>query len=195
LIRLEDSSLISQLQNGEESAFRYLVENYQQKIYHTCLGFLKNEEEADDKAQEVFIEIYESIHGFRQDSKLSTWIYRIAVTKSLEALRRKKQKKRNAHLLSYLGIQGEAFSIQADKFYHPGVQLENKERASILFKTIEQLPENQGIAFTLHKVQGMSYAEIAEIMGTSISAVESLMFRARKNLQKKLRIYYESDKT
>ena len=79
----------------------------------------------------------------------------------------------------------------SDEFNHPGVQMENKERAAILFSYIEKLPENQKIAFTLQKVEGLSQKEISSIMKTSESAVESLLHRAKKNLQKGLQNYYK----
>jgi len=78
-------------------------------------------------------------------------------------------------------------------FYHPGVKLENKERAAILFQSIEKLPINQRTAFTLHKLENLSYAELAEIMGVSMSSVESLMFRAKQNLRKFLGNYYDQN--
>ena len=77
--------------------------------------------------------------------------------------------------------------------FHPGVQLENKERAAILFAAIDKLPDNQKAAFVLHKMEDLSYAEIAEVISVSVSSVESLMFRAKQNLQKLLRDYYEKN--
>jgi RNA polymerase sigma-70 factor (ECF subfamily) len=75
---------------------------------------------------------------------------------------------------------------------HPGVQLDNRERAAKLFKAISQLVDNQRIAFTLHKIEGVSYQEIAEIMGVTVSAVESLIHRAKANLRKILEDYYKN---
>ena len=75
---------------------------------------------------------------------------------------------------------------------HPGIELENKERANILFKAIDMLPENQKIAFTLNKVEGLNYEETSEIMKMTIGAVESLMQRAKENLRKHLYSYYEN---
>ena len=89
----------------------------------------------------------------------------------------------------------KAGGIKAFDFNHPGVLLENKERAKTLFAAIEKLPENQRVAFTLHKIEGLSYQEITAIMETSLSSVESLMFRAKKNLQKTLGGFYKKNKT
>lgn len=189
---MNDQNLISALQDGSESAFRALVDKFQNQVYNTCLGFLQNEEDAEETAQDVFIEVYKSVKSFRGDAKLSTWIYRIATTKSLELIRKQKRKKRFAFLQS-IGGENDFESTKQASFEHPGVILENKEQAQILFNTIKELPESQRVAFTLHKVEGLPYQEIADVLDTSISSVESLMFRARKNLQKKLKNYYEKN--
>lgn len=182
--------LVKKIIKGEHLAFKYLVETYQNKVYNTCLSFVHNTQDAEDLAQETFMEVYQSMQSFRKDAQLSTWIYRIAVNKSLDYLRKQKRKKRFGFLHSLAGISPtlEAdFLAQKD---HPGLRLENKERAQILFNALDQLPEAQNTAFTLHKLEGLPYEEIAKIMNKSLSSVESLMHRARKNLQKILGNYY-----
>jgi RNA polymerase sigma-70 factor (ECF subfamily) len=186
-----DGRLIDRLKKGDEIAFRELVEQYEVRVYNTCLGFVKNNEEADDLSQEVFLEIYSSIQNFRGDARLSTWIYRIAVTKSLELLRSRKRKKRFA-ILKSLFASGNNMPIEIPSFEHPGIQAENKERSIILFQAIDRLPESQKTAFTLHKVEGLSYEEVGNIMGKSVSSVESLMHRARTNLRLILGAYYHN---
>ncbi len=176
---------------GNQTAFRQLVNNYKNKVYNTVLGILQDEDEAEDVTQEVFIKIFESISGFKGGSKLSTWIYRIAVTQSLEYLRKKKRKKRFAFVYRLMGEEIDDFHIKTGDFIHPGVKLENKEQAGILFRAIEDLPENQKTAFTLNKVEGLSYQEVGEVMEISLASVESLIFRARNNLKKQLEPYYK----
>ena len=149
---------------------------------------LKNSTDAEDVAQEVFIEVYRSVHRFKGDSTLATWIYRITINKCLEKIRHSKRKKRAAQTRS---VDETPWNEPAD-FNHPGVVLENRERARILFSAIEKLPDNQKTAFILHKTEGLSYKEISAVMKSSVSSVESLMFRAKQNLQKYLREYYES---
>lgn len=188
---LDEAQLISSLQNQSESAFRELVAAFQDRVYNTCLGLVQNEEDAEECAQDVFIEVYRSVNNFRGDARLSTWIYRIATTKSLELIRKQKRQKRFAFLRSLTNKEGEELPIS--NFEHPGLVLEQKENAAVLFKAIGQLPDSQRVAFTLHKVEGLPYQEICEIMDTSLSSIESLMFRARKNLQKTLRNYYEKN--
>ncbi|UII23105.1 RNA polymerase sigma factor [Fulvivirga ligni] len=185
-----DEETVRLLQSGNEAAFRQLVEAYQNKVYNLCLGFLKNETDAEDVAQEVFVEVYRSIHQFNNDSGLGTWIYRISVNKSLEFLRKSKRKKRFSWLTSIFGNE-EVLESQTADFEHPGVSLENKERSKILMEHIDRLPKNQKVAFTLHKLEDLSYKEVSDIMQVSISSVESLMFRAKKNLKNTLKDYYK----
>jgi RNA polymerase sigma factor (sigma-70 family) len=190
---LDEEHFISELKEGKSSAFKELIETFKDKVFNTCISILQNNEDAEDLTQEVFVEIFESIHQFKGESKLSTWIYRIAVVKSLEFLRMKKRKKRFAFVQSLFGNESNVPDYDHPHFNHPGVQLENKERASILFAAIDKLPENQKTAFILHKIDDLSYKEIAEIMDITLSSVESLMFRAKQNLKKLLADYYDKN--
>jgi RNA polymerase sigma factor (sigma-70 family) len=188
---LTDRELIQALQNKQQDAFRLLVERYKDRIYNTTLGFVQNFEDAEDLVQEVFIKVFENIQQFKGDAVLGTWIYRIAVTHSLDFIRKKKRKKRAGIVLSWLGV-GDKETLQPTEFNHPGILAEKKEQAAILFKAIEQLPENQKSAFVLQKVEGLSIHEIADVLKTTESSVESLLSRAKANLKRLLREYYSS---
>ena len=179
---MSEKEFIVSLQKGDPLAFKQLVETWQNMVYNTVLSIVQDIQEAEDLSQEVFIQVYQSVKSFRGDSKLSTWLYRIAVSKALDAERKKKAKKRIANLKSWVGL-GER-EESAIHFHHPGVQLENKELASLLFKAMQKLPENQRIAFTLIKSEGLNYEEVAAILNVSIKAVEALMHRAKENLRK-----------
>ena len=180
---LNEQELILGLRNADETAFKYLVDTYQDRVFNTAIGIVQNAEDAEDVAQEVFIQVYRSIHNFKGESKLSTWLYRIATTRSLDLLRSRKSKKRFGFMQRLFGDDNEPIH-ELPNFNHPGVVLEKKENAAKLFKAIAQLPENQKAAFTLHKLEDLSYQEISEVMHTSIPAVESLMHRAKQNLKK-----------
>ena len=187
--RPDESDLVARLKQGDESAFRIIVETRKDLVYNTVIGLLQNTGDAEDITQEVFIKVYESVHQFKGESAFSTWLYRIAVTKSLELIRNRKRKKRFAFITGLFGDDNEPRHDPAD-FVHPGVQLDNRERASMLFKAIAKLPDNQRIAFTLHKVEGVPYQEISEVMKITVSAVESLIHRAKANLRKGLEDFY-----
>ena len=186
---MEENLLIEELINADQKAFSELVEQYKDKVFNSCLGLLRNPGDAEDITQEVFVEIFLSIKNFKHQSKLSTWIYRITISKALDLIRRNKRKKRFALFTSLFGQEGELVHEPAD-FVHPGVQAENRELSIILFNAIEKLPDSQKISFTLNKVEGLNYEEIAEIMNISRSAVESLLFRAKQKLRLLLTDYY-----
>lgn len=194
LQRIEESALIEQINNGSQSAFRILVNEHKDRVYNTCMGFLRNAHDAEDVSQEVFIEVFDSIGDFREDASLSTWIYRIAVTKSLELIRYRKRKKRSGFFQALNAMFSEP-DENSDKTVtmHPGLDLENKERANVLFSEIDKLTKKQKIAFTLQKVEGLSYQEVADIMEISLPAVESLIHRAKENLKKQLHSYYQQN--
>jgi RNA polymerase sigma-70 factor (ECF subfamily) len=90
---MSETEIIKRLQQGDEQAFRQLVENYQKQVVNTCYGLVHSTEDAEDIAQDVFIEVFRSIQNFRADAKLSTWIYRISVNRSLNFIRDNKRRK------------------------------------------------------------------------------------------------------
>ncbi len=190
---MTETEFIKQLINKSQLAYSTLLDDFQQKVFATCISFVPNTEDAEDIAQEVFVEVFNSIHKFKGDSKLSTWIYRITTNKCLEFIRKKNTKKRFAFLQS---ITGNAIPMDKTSYFtemnHPGVVLENKETSETLFYAINQLPEAQRIVFTLHKIDGKSYKEISEITNKSLSSIESLMFRSKKSLQKLLENFYKN---
>lgn len=188
---MNEPELIVQLQQGDETAFKKLVDEWQDMVYNTALGIVQNADDADDITQEVFIQVYQSVSSFKGDSKFSTWLYRITVSKALDHEKKKKRKKRFGFVQGLFGGQEEE-QLHPVEFNHPGVELEKKERANELFAALKKIPDNQRIAFTLHKLEGQSYQEIAEIMNTTLYAVESLMGRAKANLKKELSKFYNN---
>ena len=184
-VHLSEKEIVKQLRQGNEEAFKKLVNLFQEKVFNTALNFLQNQQEAEDTAQEVFIQVYNSISQFKENSTLSTWIYRITISKCLDYTRSKKRKKRFAFISSLFSEKNDLLHETPD-FNHPGVQLDRKEDAAILFKMVNSLPENQKTAFLLNKIEGMSYTEIADVMKLSGSAVDSLLQRAKQNLRKKI---------
>jgi len=181
---MTETEIIQKLQLGSEQAFKQLVGLYQKRVVNTCFGLVHNTEDAEDIAQEVFIEVFRSIQNFRADAKLSTWLYRIAVNRSLNHIRDNKRRKWFQSFDDVIKEKNQQLNHYASE--NPGTELENLQRANILHEAIGSLPENQKTAFTLNKYEDLSYKEIAEIMDTSVASVESLIHRAKLNLQKKL---------
>lgn len=188
---MEEQLLVENIINKvKPDAFQHLVEKYQTMVINTCYGFLHNYEDAQDVAQEVFIEVHRSINKFRKEAKLSTWLYRISVNKSLNYIR---DNKKRQWLKSFDNLfETEKISNNPNLMSEsPEDLLENDEKKQVIEKAIDNLPKNQQIAFILHKYEELSYKEITEVMKISLSSVESLLFRAKKNLQKKLVGYYK----
>ena len=185
----EETELIELLKKKDRAAFKDIVETWQNMVYNTALGILQNAEDAEDVTQETFVQVFESVSGFKGESKFSTWLYRITVSKAMDHIRKKKRKKRFAFIQSLYGRNDEPV-IDPPDFFHPGVGMENKENAAVLFKAVEQLPGNQKTAFVLNKVEGLSYIEIGNIMQITDSAVDALLQRAKANLKKILKEYY-----
>jgi len=183
---MTDQELIEGIKNRDRIALQYLVTTYQRKVIKTAFYFLGNMEDAEDLSQEVFIGIIDSVALFRKKSSLSTWIYRITVNQSLNFL--KKRQRRGV----FSRIESLFYSGTGNNRLTPGEpvtnenRFEEKELRGILQQAVRSLPENQQIAFVLYKYDDHSYKEIAEIMELTLSSVESLIHRAKINLQKRL---------
>lgn len=179
----EEQTLLVQLKSNNQEAFRILVNLHQEKVYQICFGFLRNREDAEDVTQEVFLEIFKSVLYFRGDSALSTWIYRIAVNRSLNLIKKNKVKQFIDSIDQLIHFnKSEPHTNQ-----EPFSQLAQKEQAKIIQTEINKLPKNQRIAFTLHKYNDYSYAQITEIMNLSLPSVESLIHRAKVKLKEQLK--------
>ncbi|WP_303312632.1 RNA polymerase sigma factor [Hymenobacter sp. BT730] len=177
-----DPELVAQLQAGRAAAFRTLVERYQGPVYRTALSLLRSPEEAEDVAQEVFVEVYQTIDRFRGEAALSTWLYRLATSRALKHRQKARAKKRLAFLTSLLGAHHEVLHELPDH-RHPQALLEGQQQQQQLVDAIARLPDSQQVAFTLRHEQELSYEEIAAVLGTTRPAVESLLFRARQRLR------------
>jgi RNA polymerase sigma factor (sigma-70 family) len=170
----------------DEASFRAFINEHQSRVFNIVLKMVQQLDDAEEITQDVFVDVYHKPGIFRGESSVTTWLYRIAMNKSIDHLRRKK--KRN--LFGYLQPWMEA----GTDFYHPGVRAENKENASLLFRAMKKLPEKQYQAWVLSEMEDLSYKEISEVMQVSLSSVESLLFRARQNLRKFLSGMYPGGK-
>ena len=145
-----------------------------------------NAEDAEEITQDVFVKVYFALDKFKGNSSVKTWIFRICVNACLEHLKKKKRQKRFGFLIPL--INEETGKENTGKTDSPDAHesMENKELNKELTELIHSLPENQKTAFLLFKMEDLSYKEIAEIMDTTDSAVESLLSRARANLKKEI---------
>lgn len=176
--------------DGDEIAFQEIYNRFGKKIYNTCLNHLQNTEEAEDITQEVFVEVFQSVSKFKQDSSLSTWIYRIAVNKCIDHIRSKNRKKRFAFLTSIFNPHTGKEEKNISDFNHPGAELEKKEEIQFLFRALNTLPENQRSAFILTQIEEHPQKEAAAILNISEKALESLIQRAKANIRKSLNNFF-----
>lgn len=174
--------MLEQLKKGDEAAFKQLVETSKDLVYRTTLGIVQHPEEAEDLAQEVFMYVWQSIGSFRGEAKISTWLYKIAISRAMNWEQKKRAKKRFSSVSAFFRTGGE----EVPGFHHPGVALDRKEDAALLFKAINRLPQNQRIAFLLVKTEGLSHEEAGKVMDVSPKAIDSLLQRAKENLRKYL---------
>ena len=170
--------------------FEDIYNQYNILVYNVALNYLQNTEDAEEITQDVFVQINESFSKFNEQSTLKTWIYRITINKCLDFIKHKNSKKRFFIFGKKSNNERELNNIT--NFDHPGITLENKENAIILFEIINKLSENQKTAFLLSKLDGLSNPEVAQIMTVSISAVESLLFRAKTTLRENLSAKFEN---
>ena len=160
-----------------------IYHQYKKLVFNLALQYTNNVQDAEEVTQDVFVKVFDKINGFRQDSELKTWIYRITINQSLDYLKSKQRQKRN-FIFSLFDNPSESAENQIPNFNHPGILLENEEELKNLMLKIYKLPENQKTVIILLKVEDLSQKEVAEIMKLSEGAVESLFQRAKISLKK-----------
>ena len=189
----EDRRLVRAAQTGDEQAFRQLVVRYQRRVYQLALGMTKDPDDAMDIAQETFVRVHRYLPTFKGDSSFFTWTYRIAMNLSLDFQRRKGRAERVDQL------EGDEAEIEA-AMDPPSAALAGPQRAALnseLKEKIEEalagLSENHRAILLLREVEGLSYAELAKVLGIRKGTVMSRLFHARLKMQKKLREYLGED--
>jgi RNA polymerase sigma factor (sigma-70 family) len=178
---LQDKELADRLRAGDERAFKQFYDAYADMVYRLSLRLLQNREEAEDATQDIFCKLLASLQSFRAQATLSSWIYRITLNHCLN-LQRQKKRRRWLSLDWPTGATEPASGPDES----PLGRIEQQEQEDLLAAAISNLPEKQRAALVLHRFEGKSYQEIAEIAGCSVAAVESRLFQAKKNLCKTL---------
>ncbi|WP_262496755.1 RNA polymerase sigma factor [Halpernia humi] len=163
-------------------SFKEIFFLYQKMVYNLALQYSQNVEDAEEITQDVFVKISDKFESFKNQSKLKTWIYRIAINQSLDFIKAKNAQKR-IFFSSIFRIGDEKNFYQPVNFDHPGAVLEQKEDIQEIFKAINKLTAQQKTVIILLKIEGNSQSETSEIMELSEKAVESLFQRAKKNLE------------
>ena len=185
----EDQQLVKRAQLGHLEAYDELIRRYQERIYATIYHMTANHEDANDLAQETFIKAYQALKSFKGDSSFFTWVYRIAVNKTINFL---KQRKNKTHMsLNDLDFNAEhdpdLVALVSDKTPRRNVNLiELQEK---LNGAMQKLSEIHRLVVTLHDVQGLSHEDISKIMGCNTGTVRSRLFYARQQLQAYLSDY------
>jgi RNA polymerase sigma-70 factor, ECF subfamily len=189
---MDDKTLIERIALRDESAFKLFVEKHHQMVLNICNNILHDFDDSMDVSQEVFIKIYESIDQFRGDSKITTWLYRIAVNKSLNFLRSRKKNRWFASLDLLFGDDKKQMDLEDDALL-PGEDMEMDENKKVLHDALKKLPEKQNTAIALSHFEDLSYKKISEIMQISVSEVGVLINRGKKKLQKFIINYYKKN--
>jgi len=184
---MTDSEIIIEVLHGDRNSFGLLVEKYQSLVFRTCMGFLHDKDDCDDLTQDIFIQAYQSLKGFKGESAFSTWIYRIAVNASLNRVRKNSGNPILNRLDSLFGSGKEKETpLGVFEMENPENILIREEHRRWIQTALNGLPENQRTAIILSKYDDFSQKEIAEIMQTTEGAVEALLQRAKANLRLKL---------
>lgn len=181
-----ESNAMAEVAKGDLSAFREIVERHQTPLISFVSKFTGDRTIAEDHAQEVFLRVFKAAKDYRPRAKFRTWLFKIASNYCLNELRANRS---SPQFIDMFTLNEAGFLAVAPDIDSPEKTFEKRELGEILRKAIAGLPEKQRLALLLQKYNGFSYEEIGHIMGCSISAVESLVQRARQNLKKALLPY------
>lgn len=185
--RAEDAEMVRAVLAGDMLAFRGLVEKYEDRVYGMVLGMLRNREDARDVAQEAFVKAYRSLSTFRLEAGFYTWLYRIAMNLAIDHVRRKKRSGAVSSFDEAVAARDDMGEIAAAHHEDgPGRVVDRKELHGQILAALETLPEDQREVVLLREVDGLSYRDIADVMGVPEGTVMSRLFYARKKLQKAL---------
>jgi RNA polymerase sigma-70 factor (ECF subfamily) len=173
--QFSDLELVNEVRSGKRQAFTELMRRYQQRVYWTARRIVGSHEDADDIAQETFVKAYLALGDFRGDASFFTWLYRIAVNLSLNAIRKQQ-------VLGYLR-QSEIVNRIFPADENPQKDLELKETQTLLDKAIAELPEKQRAVFVMRYHDEMTYEEISHVLKTSVGGLKANYFHALRKVQ------------
>lgn len=176
-----DNAVIALIRAGDKEAYQQLVERYQQKVFQTCMGFVHDEEDAADLAQDVFIRAYEKLSSFQGAAQFSTWLYRMTTNMAINFIRKRKFRS----LFQRMDVEKNKMEVSNGDC--ADAHILRTEQKKMLKLAVSRLTPSQQKAFVLSHYQDLSNQELADVMGLSIKAAESLLFRARARMQATLK--------
>ena len=175
---MNERELIARLQKRDEAAFEELIRQYEKKVYTLCFRMCGNSEDAEEAAQDAFLALWRGIDRFRQESSLSTWIYRLATNACIDTLRRRKKQSGS------VSLDDEALFVDAvDTSPQPQETVEHRETQKLLQEGLSALPEEYRKVLILREIEGLSYTEIAESASIELGTVKSRISRGRSLLR------------
>ena len=195
IVRDEDFELVQAINNGRADLFQRLVEKYQQKIYNFGMRMCGESRDAEDLAQETFLNIFRYLKGFRYETRFKNWMYRVATTTCLKAKRKPKHApERELSLEEFMPGEGEDLPDQAPGWaQRPLEQLLNEELAAHIKNAILDLPKKYRMVVVLRDQEGFSTEETAQILDISVANTKVRLHRARLFLREKLKGYFDHD--
>ena len=183
---VSSEDLMARIAKGDQHAFEILVNRHQASVLNLIYRFIGDRTQAKDLAQEVFIRVWQAAKSYEPKAKFTTWIYRITANRCFNELKSSRRKKWFSFNRSDEDGERTFEETVADSAPSAEDLLLEKERSRQIYDALQSLPDNQRMALVLKRYDDLSYAEIAKILGCSVSAVESLLVRAKRTLQEKL---------
>jgi RNA polymerase sigma-70 factor (ECF subfamily) len=179
---------MERLARGDDAAFDLILERYKKRIFGIIYRYIQDRTLAEDLSQEVFIRIYNARHTYEPTAKFSTWVYAITSNLCLNEIRKQKAagKVFSLHDVTKGGERERINGIADERTADPSENMEKEEIAAYVRKAISELPDQQRMAVILRRFEDQSYQDIAKAMKLSVSAVKSLLSRARENIKKKM---------
>jgi RNA polymerase sigma-70 factor (ECF subfamily) len=184
--READRVMVLAVREGDTTAYRGLVEKYQTRVFQMVYGMVRNREDARDITQDAFVKAYKSLHSFRLESSFYTWIYRIAMNVAIDFLRKVKRQPTTEFDEQVASRDAEGSISNLHHADSPSKTLERKRLYSRIMDAMQKLPEDQRQVVLLRELDGMSYKDIADVMGVPEGTIMSRLYYARKKLQKLL---------
>lgn len=194
--RLDDRLLVEQVRQGSRRAFQKLVERYQRKVYALALGMLRNPEEAYDIAQDAFLKAHQNLDKFQGTSSFYTWLYRITVNLCIDQLRKagRADQVEFDERIAHEEVGSPADELSGRRLgFDPVRALSDKELRGRLLGALAQISDQHRVVLLLREVDGLSYKEMAEVLGCAEGTIMSRLFHARKRMQELLREYIEAN--